>query len=110
MQKNIGLIGAGKIGQMRAATILKSPKTKLVGICDLDRAAAEAVAGGAPIFERAEDLLDQPLDAVVVSTPAHTRAPLILQAIGKGLTRPVAEEPARAIGRREREKEQNKQS
>ena len=40
----IGLIGAGKIGALRAETVKKNPDTELVAILDISEAAGNAVS------------------------------------------------------------------
>ncbi|MCA0272911.1 MAG: Gfo/Idh/MocA family oxidoreductase [Proteobacteria bacterium] len=82
----IGVIGsAGKIGQMRVATILSEPKAELVGVMDVSREMAERHSHGAPAFTALDEFLAVPMDAVVISTPAHVREPLCLAAFKAGL-------------------------
>jgi len=82
----IGVIGAaGKIGQMRVATILADPKAELAAVMDMTLAKAKEHAHGAPAFTELGDFLAVPMDAVVISTPAHVREPLCLAAFDKGL-------------------------
>lgn len=81
-----GVIGAaGKIGRMRVETILKNPRTELAAVMDLNADAARAVAAGAPVFTDADDFFGSSMDAVVISTPAHVREPLVMAAIARGL-------------------------
>lgn len=44
----IGIIGAGKIGQMRVQTVQENPKTTLAAVMDLSAEKAAALAKGAP--------------------------------------------------------------
>lgn len=89
----LGVIGAaGKIGRMRVQTILDNPATTLAAVSDLDERAAAALAPGVPVFSDTERFFDQPLDAVVISTPAHVREPLCLRAFERGL-HVLAEKP-----------------
>ncbi|MCB2128756.1 MAG: Gfo/Idh/MocA family oxidoreductase [Rhodobacteraceae bacterium] len=82
----IGVIGAaGKIGQMRVATILAEPRAELAAVMDMSMEKARAHAHGAPAFDRLEAFLAVPMDAVVISTPAHVREPLCLAAFAAGL-------------------------
>lgn len=82
----IGVIGAaGKIGQMRVATILADPKAELAAVMDMTMEKARAHAHGAPAFTDLTDFLSVPMDAVVISTPAHVREPLCLAAFAGGL-------------------------
>ncbi|GAB4385039.1 Gfo/Idh/MocA family protein [Albidovulum sp.] len=82
----IGVIGAaGKIGQMRVATIVAEPAAELAAVLETDLDRARAHAHGAPAFDRLEAFLAEPMDAVVISTPAHLREPLCLAAFAAGL-------------------------
>lgn len=82
----IGIIGAaGKIGQMRVQTVQENPKTTLAAVMDLSAEKAAALAKGAPVFTELDRFLDVPMDAVIISTPAHVREPLCLAAFARGL-------------------------
>lgn len=82
----IGVIGAaGKIGQMRVATILAEPRTELAAVMDMTMEKAKAFANGAPAFTDLDAFLAVPMDAVVISTPAFVREPLCLAAFKAGL-------------------------
>ena len=82
----IGVIGAaGKIGQMRVATILADPNAELAAVMDMTPEKARAHAHGAPAFTDLSDFLAVPMDAVVISTPAHVREALCLAAFDRGL-------------------------
>lgn len=82
----IGIIGAaGKIGQMRVQTVQENPSTTLAAVMDLSAEKAAALAKGAPVFTDLDRFLDVPLDAVIISTPAHVREPLCLAAFARGL-------------------------
>ena len=89
----IGVIGAaGKIGQMRVATILAEPKAELAAVMEATPEKASAQAHGAPAFTDLDAFLATPMDAVVISTPAHVREPLCLAAYAAGL-HVLAEKP-----------------
>ncbi|SPH18031.1 1,5-anhydro-D-fructose reductase [Defluviimonas aquaemixtae] len=82
----IGVIGAaGKIGQMRVATVLSESRAELVAVMDMTIEKAKAHAHGVPAFTDLDAFLDVPMDAVVISTPAHVREPLCLAAFEHGL-------------------------
>lgn len=82
----IGVIGAaGKIGQLRVQTINENTDTTLAAVMDMDQARASAVANGAPAFDNVDRFLETPMDAVVVSTPAHVRESLCIAAFKRGL-------------------------
>ena len=82
----IGVIGsAGKIGQMRVATILAQPGAELAAVMDMTEDKARAFSHGAPAFTDLDKFFETPMDAVVISTPAHVREPICMQAFEKGL-------------------------
>lgn len=82
----IGVIGAaGKIGQMRVATILAEPRTQLAAVMDMSMEKAKEFANGAPAFTDLDAFLGVPMDAVVISTPAFVREPICLAAFKAGL-------------------------
>lgn len=82
----IGIIGAaGKIGQMRVQTVQENPGTTLAAVMDLSADKAAALAKGAPVFTDLDRFLEVPMDAVIISTPAHVREPLCLAAFARGL-------------------------
>jgi len=82
----IGVIGAaGKIGRMRVETVHANPRTSLAAVMDLSAEKATEVARGTPVFTELEPFLDTPMDAVIISTPAHAREPLCLAAFARGL-------------------------
>lgn len=81
------LIGAGFIGPVHAANIAGHPRARLRLVVDLDRAAAERVAGqhGADASTSLEAALADPkLDAVVICTPPRTHAAIIEAAARAG--------------------------
>ncbi len=82
----IGIIGAaGKIGQMRVETVRANPRTELVAVMDLNAEAAAKIAPGVPVQSDLGRFLDQPMDAVIISTPSHVREPLCTEAFSRGL-------------------------
>ncbi|WP_424990406.1 Gfo/Idh/MocA family protein [Fluviibacterium sp. S390] len=81
-----GVIGsAGKIGQMRVETIMAHSDAELVAVMDMTEEKARAFANGAPAFTDLDRFFETPMDAVVISTPAHVREPLCLRAFDLGL-------------------------
>lgn len=66
----IGLIGAGKIGALRAETVKKNPETKLVAVFDISEEAGDMVSEGtnAKVHTDLDSFLDVPMDAVIIST------------------------------------------
>ncbi|HXT70205.1 MAG TPA: Gfo/Idh/MocA family oxidoreductase [Vicinamibacterales bacterium] len=83
----IGLIGAGKIGRLRARSIVMNPNTRLVAVMDpsVDAARAVAAAAGAAAATELEPFLAHELDAVVISSPSHTHEEPCLLAFSRGL-------------------------
>ncbi len=82
-----GLIGAGKIGMLRAKSILEHRDTQLVAILDTNADAARATAGssGAAICSSLTAFLDVPMDAVIVSSPIQFHEEQCIAAFARGL-------------------------
>ena len=82
-----GVIGTGKIGKLRIATIKAHQSLELVAVYDQSKAVAErAVAGtAAKVYPDAMTLLDSGLDAVIVSTPHHAHRDLCVAAFERGI-------------------------
>jgi myo-inositol 2-dehydrogenase / D-chiro-inositol 1-dehydrogenase len=80
------LVGAGFIGPVHAANIAAHPRARLRHVVDLDRSAAERIAGttGARVSTLDEALADPGLDAVVICTPPRTHAAIIEAAARAG--------------------------
>jgi len=83
----VGLIGAGKIGQLRARTLREHPQVELAAVFDLDAelAAKAASKSGARVVRSLDEFLDVPMDAVVISTPVHVHEAACLAAFARGL-------------------------
>ena len=78
----VGIIGFGKMGRIRAATILKSGRAELVSIAE-----AGPLTSGAPAprAASAEALLEDPtIDAVFICTPNYLNKPLTIAALEAG--------------------------
>ena len=89
MTIRIGLIGAGVMGADHARTIVSyGGGAELVAVHDADTARAKAAAkacGDARVVETAEALIADPdIDAVLVSSPDPTHAPLAIACIEAG--------------------------
>ncbi|WP_299625870.1 inositol 2-dehydrogenase [Pelagibius sp.] len=82
----IGLLGAGRIGQIHGRNIAAHPKAALAAVADAVPAASEALAAetGAATREIAAVLADPAIDAVVIATPTDTHAELIEAAVRGG--------------------------
>jgi predicted dehydrogenase len=85
----IGVIGAGLIArQAHVPAVLALPETELAALIDLVPERAKAIAeeyGVRPVIaSRFEDVADR-LDAVIITTPNNTHAPLARSALEAGL-------------------------
>ena len=72
----VGLLGAGRIGQVHAAAIAGHPGSALAAISDVNMPAAERLAEryGANACSSEEIIADSSIDAVLVATStAHRR-------------------------------------
>lgn len=83
----IGVIGTGKIGQLRATTIRDHAATSLAAVYDVnaDLARQAAASSGAVIAPSIDAFFDVPMDAVVISTPVHVHDDTCLEAFRRGL-------------------------
>ena len=77
----IGLLGAGRIGQVHARAVSSVPNAQLVAIADPMAAAAKAVRDtyGCEIRTIDQILVSDDIDAVIICTPTDTHADLIEQ-------------------------------
>ena len=80
---SLAVIGAGRIGRIHAANIAANPAARLVGVADVDAAAAAALAKscGARAL-----MLDEAFaaDAVLIASPTPTHADYIERAAATG--------------------------
>ena len=83
---SIGLLGAGRIGQIHGRNIAASSRAKLAAIADPfpDGAKALSAATGAPVRSADEILADKAIDAVLIGTPTDTHADFIDKAAAAG--------------------------
>jgi myo-inositol 2-dehydrogenase/D-chiro-inositol 1-dehydrogenase len=79
----IAVFGAGRIGQIHARNVAANPRARLAGVVDVDRAAAERLAGdcGATCIDADAAFM---ADALMVCTPTPTHADLIERAAKAG--------------------------
>src|SRR5579864_1237898 len=104
MGMRVGIIGAGWIATTHVATLNRLGGVELVGVCDVDAARAQALAGGARAYTDWRDLVarEKP-DALFVCVPplAHREVavPALEQGIHVYLEKPIARglDDARAI-------------
>ena len=83
---NIALLGAGRIGQVHARSIVSRPDCRLVAVADVVTEAASKLAGqyGAVARTADEILDDAATDAILIATSTHTHADLIERATAAG--------------------------
>jgi len=76
---NICQFGAGRIGAIHAGNIARHPDARLKIVVDVDRAAAESLAGrySAAAGDEAAALADPAVDAVVIASATDTHAALV---------------------------------
>ncbi len=95
----IGVVGAGRMGSIHARLIAQRvPEARLVGIADIDLAAARRVAvevGHPPVFGSVDELLATPgVDAILVATSSsrHLEAIRAVAAAGRDILceKPIA--------------------
>jgi predicted dehydrogenase len=92
------LVGCGPWGKNLLRVLLQSARARLAAIVDAQparRADAELLAPGVPVFASLTDALAAGVDAVLVATPPHPHAALVLAALDPG--------PIRVISAREAE-------
>lgn len=83
---NVGLLGAGRIGNVHAKSIAANADSRLVAVSDVNTAAAEALAAAYGAQARSsQDILNDPsIDAVLIATSTDTHAGLIEAAAAAG--------------------------
>lgn len=82
----VGLLGAGRIGQVHAKSIVAHPGSRLVAVSDVHEPAAQKLAAGCGAEARttAAILADPAIDAVLIATSTDTHSDLIEQATEAG--------------------------
>lgn len=82
----IGLLGAGRIGNVHAKSINAHAKSQLVAVSDVNMAAAEKLAAASGAVARStEDIIaDKSIDAVLIATSTDTHSNLIEAATAAG--------------------------
>lgn len=83
---NIGLLGAGRIGQVHAVNIDRHADTKIAAVSDVYAPAAEALAAQYGTRVRSSDdiISDDSIDAILVATSTDTHSDLIEAATAAG--------------------------
>lgn len=80
----VAMLGAGRVAQVHAQSVVESPDAELAWVCDPIEAAATALAAktGAKWSLDVEDALSDPsVDAVIVGTPTNTHVDMLLRAV-----------------------------
>ncbi|TQS69906.1 inositol 2-dehydrogenase [Rhodobacteraceae bacterium] len=82
----VGLLGAGRIGQVHAVNIANNPRSTLVAVSDVFEEAATklAAAHGADVRSSEDILADPSIDAVLIATSTDTHSNLIEAAAAAG--------------------------
>src|SRR4030095_2272187 len=82
----IGVIGVGHLGQHHARLLASMPDVELVGICDINRARAEEIAGkfGGQVFGDAPDMSPR-VDAISVAVPTISHVEVALPFLSAGV-------------------------
>ncbi len=83
---NIGILGAGRIGQVHGATLAQMSRARAAAVSDFLPEAAQALAGklGAKAMSTDEIIADKGIDAVVIGTPTTTHYDIIHAAAAAG--------------------------
>ena len=84
---NVGIIGAGYIGEIHGDAIRKIPGLKITGVCRINRNELEKIAQKfqAKAYEDYRTLLaDQNIDIVLIATPHHLHTNIAVEAAGLG--------------------------
>lgn len=82
----VGVMGAGRIGQVHAKSVSLDQRAKLSAVSDAKPEASEALANayGATVCSNEEIISDPAIDAVIICTPTATHCDLIEAAISAG--------------------------
>jgi len=82
----VGLLGAGRIGQVHAKSITSNPRSELIAVSDVyvDAAIKLAATYGCESRTTEEILNDPAIDAVLIATSTDTHADLIEKAVAAG--------------------------
>jgi myo-inositol 2-dehydrogenase/D-chiro-inositol 1-dehydrogenase len=83
----IGIVGAGNMGQTHARDLVADERVQIVGIADVVRAKADALARetNSRAFESVDALFAASVDAIYVTTPNTKHAPAVLAALAQNV-------------------------
>lgn len=78
----VGIVGMGKMGRIRAESVVKNGKGKVVAMAESQPFDAPP---GVKLYKQPHEVVDDPnVDAVFICTPNHLNQPLTLRAIKNG--------------------------
>ncbi|SDO75127.1 myo-inositol 2-dehydrogenase / D-chiro-inositol 1-dehydrogenase [Nakamurella panacisegetis] len=83
----VALFGAGRIGQVHAASVAADPRADLAYICDPATEAATTLTdrfGGVPTTDIDAVMADESVDAVIIGSPTSTHVDLLTRAVRAG--------------------------
>ena len=83
---NIGILGCGRIGQVHAASVLRTANARVTAVSDAFPEAADALAAktGATVMTSEQVIASNDVDAVVICTPTDTHYDLVHAAARAG--------------------------
>jgi len=86
MTVGVGIVGCGHMGTTHGHILAEDQRVEIVGVTDVRREAAEGLAAqlGCGVFSDLAALLDQPPDAVYVTTPNALHREPVLQSLRAG--------------------------
>ncbi len=99
----VGFIGIGGMGRYNLTSFQQMPEVDIVAACDVwehnRNRAVELTSGQATPFRDFREVLDrQDIDVVVVSTPDHWHAPILIAACDAGKDVYVEKPPPHVAG------------
>ena len=81
---NVGIVGLGKMGHIRADVIIKHPKLNLLAACDVIETKGKDFPESG-FFHDYDELLKQSIDVVFVCTPNRYVPEIVVAALEKGI-------------------------
>lgn len=92
----VGVIGFGVVGKRRYKLLMENPVYEVVAICEPDNL-TNAQDIRVPVYKNYEELVDSPVDAVVVCTPNNVSARIVISALRMGLHTFCEKPPGRSL-------------
>jgi len=105
-QLNVGVIGSGGRGQLLMERFARDASVRLTAVCDVYEPNLEAglsvAKGKAKAYRRYQELLnDKEIDIVIIATPEHWHAQMVLDAISAGkdvyVEKPLCHTPEQGV-------------